>query len=75
MVINRLDDRLEGRRLFLMRFELGDRHVVLRPTFRTADPQGILKHIHLPNRQGVSMGAHTSLERHEPIRLRRIRFR
>lgn len=36
--------------LFLMGFELGDRQIVLSPTFRTADPYRILKHIHFPNR-------------------------
>jgi len=45
-----------------MCFELGDRQVVLRTTFRTADPHRILKHIHLPNRQGGSMGAQTGLD-------------
>jgi hypothetical protein len=58
-----------------MRFELRDRQVVLRPTFRTADPHCVLKHIHLPKRQGGSMGPHTSLKRRESIRLRRVRFR
>lgn len=71
MVINWLDDQREERRLFLMCFELGDRQVVLGPAFRTADPHRILKHIHLPNRQGGSMGSQTALERYEPIRLRK----
>jgi hypothetical protein len=57
MVVDRLDNRLEWRQLFLMRFELGDRQVKLRPAFRTADPHRILKHIHLSNRQGWRMDA------------------
>jgi hypothetical protein len=71
MVINWLDDRREERRRFLMCFDLGDRQVVLGPAFRTADPYCILKHIHLSNRQGGSMGAHTGLKRRESIRLRK----
>ena len=43
-------ERPKRGRLLLMGFELGDRQIVLRSAFRTADPQRILKHIHLPNR-------------------------
>jgi hypothetical protein len=57
MVVDWLDDWRKKRRLLLMRFELGNRQVILRPAFRTANPHRILKYIHFTKRQGRRMGA------------------